>query len=93
MTILTSKQSLYQLKIHSQNYSGMHPLSKCKQCSFKAENNYLNVEDLFKELPSATAFAVKSLYHITYMQTQTQSVFGWNKYFLSSMLLTENTFG
>ena len=44
--------------------------------TFELENNYLDMEDPWKGILSATAFAVRSTYHTTLKKTPGQLVFG-----------------
>ena len=44
--------------------------------TFELENNYLDEEDPWKGILSATAFAVRSTFHTTLQQTHRQLVFG-----------------
>ena len=44
--------------------------------TFELETNYLDEEDPWKGILSATAFAVRSTYHTTFKKTPGQLVFG-----------------
>jgi hypothetical protein len=44
--------------------------------TFELENNYLDLEDPWKGILSATAFAIRSTYHTTLQSTPGQLIFG-----------------
>ena len=49
--------------------------------TFELKNNYLDIEDPWKGVLSATAFAMRSMYHTTLKKTPGQLVFGQDMVF------------